>query len=316
MKSGPGGNKPGSDKYIKMKKAIGIDVGGTMVKGVLIDLSGKVQHQESIPTNDKESSPEWMQTVRDMHKMLKEKSGCENCLTGIAAPGIANSAHSAIAFMPGRLAGIENFHWGEFLGGEEVFVLNDAHAALMAESSFGAGKGLRNIVLLTLGTGVGGGILINGELYTGKGLMAGHLGHITVNAAVDETGITGSPGTLEQAIGNTTVGSRSAGRFDSTSKLVEAYLKGDSFAAYVWLDSVRKLALAICSISNSISPDAGILGGGITNAGDSLFKPLSEFLDVYEWRPGGKRTQILQAHYSELSGAVGAAAFALSKIQT
>ena len=297
-----------------MQKVIGIDVGGTMVKGVLIDLSGKVLHQESVPTNDKESSPEWMNTAREMHRLLKQKSGCGKCITGIAAPGIANSEHTAIAFMPGRLAGIENFHWGNYFGGQEVFVLNDAHAALMAESAFGAGIGLRNIVLLTLGTGVGGGILINGELYTGKGLMAGHLGHITLNSAVDETGITGSPGTLEQAIGNTTVERRSSGRFDSTSRLVEAYDKGDSFAAYVWLDSVRKLALAICSISNAISPDAVILGGGITNSGESLFRPLSEFLDVYEWRPGGKKTQILQAQYSELSGAVGAAAFAIAMV--
>lgn len=296
-----------------MSNAIGIDAGGTMVKGVLIDVTGKIVYQECFPTNDKECSPEWKETVRYLHKILKKKSGSENCLTGIAAPGIANSKHSAIAFMPGRLAGIENLNWGEYLGGQEAFVLNDAHAALMAESSFGAGKGFRNIVLLTLGTGVGGGIMINGELYTGKGLMAGHLGHITINAAIDDAGITGSPGTLEQAIGNTTVDRRSAGRFDSTSKLVEAYDKGDGFAAWVWLDSVRKLALAICSISNSISPEAIILGGGITNAGDSLFNPLSEFLDVYEWRPGGKRTQILQAQYSELSGAVGAAAFAISK---
>lgn len=284
-----------------------------MVKGVLIDEKGNVLHQESVPTNDKESSPEWMNTARELHGMLKQKSGCDNCITGIAAPGIANGEHSAIAYMPGRLAGIENFNWGDYLGNREVFVLNDAHAALMAESAFGAGKGLKNIVLLTLGTGVGGGILINGELYTGKGLMAGHLGHITLNSAVDETGITGSPGTLEQAIGNTTVARRSAGRFDSTSKLVEAYQKGDSFAAFVWLDSVRKLALAICSIANAISPDAVILGGGITNAGNCLFGPLNDFIDVYEWRPGGKQTAIFQAEYSDLSGAVGAAAFAIAR---
>jgi glucokinase len=123
--------------------------------------------------------------------------------------------------------------------------LNDAHAALMAEARFGAGKGLRNIVLLTLGTGVGGGILIEGKLYTGLGLMAGHLGHITIDASRDDTGITGSPGTLEQAIGNSTVSGRSSGRFGSTSELVDAFIKGDNFAMYVWLDSVRKLSLAI-----------------------------------------------------------------------
>jgi glucokinase len=211
------------------------------------------------------------------------------------------------------MAGIEHLYWSEYLGEKESFVLNDAHAALMAESSFGAGKGLKNIVLLTLGTGVGGGILIDGKLYTGLGLMAGHFGHITIDAGYDETGITGSPGTLEQALGNTTVYKRSAGKYSSTSELVSAFAGGDNFASYVWLDSVRKLSLAICSISNSISPDAVILGGGITNAGDNLFGPLKDFMDVYEWRPGGKKTQILQAQYSELSGAAGAAAFALIK---
>ena len=311
--SGPG-SLPDPVKYFKMSNVIGIDVGGTMVKGVLIDITGNIIDQECFPTHDKSSSPEWMNTVREMHELLKEKNGCEKCLTGIAAPGIANSDHSAIAFMPGRLAGIENFLWGEFLGEEKVFVLNDAHAALMAESSFGAGKGLKNLVLLTLGTGVGGGILVDGKLYTGLGLMAGHFGHITIDAGRDDTGITGSPGTLEQAIGNTTVSLRSSGRYNSTSELVNAYIKGDNFAKYVWLGSVRKLSLAICSISNSISPDAVILGGGITNAGDNLFTPLNDFIDVYEWRPGGKKTQILKAQYSELSGAVGAAAFALNSV--
>lgn len=299
-----------------MKKIIGIDVGGTVIKGVVVTETGEVLVQKTLPTNDKGSFSEWKEITRQLVQELKAACKETSCLTGLAAPGIPDELHSAISFMPGRLEGIENFNWGNYFGDEEVFVLNDAHAALMAESRFGAGKGLDNIVLLTLGTGVGGGILIDRKLYTGLGLMAGHFGHITIDASRDETGITGSPGTLEQAIGNTTVSRRTSGRFQSTSELVDAYESGDSFAAYVWLDSVRKLALAICSISNSISPDAVILGGGITNAGESLFRPLSEFLDVYEWRPGGKKTQILQAHYSELSGAVGAAAFALSKIQT
>ena len=296
-----------------MKKIIGIDVGGTVIKGVVVTETGEVLVQKTLPTNDKGSFSEWKEITRQL--VLELKAACKetSCLTGLAAPGIPDELHSAISFMPGRLEGIENFNWGNYFGDKAVFVLNDAHAALMAEFSFGAGRDLQNIVLLTLGTGVGGGILINGELYTGQGLMAGHFGHITIEASNGETGITGSPGTLEQAIGNTTVGKRTAGRYDSTSELVEAYERGDNFATYVWLDSVRKLSLAICSISNSISPDAVILGGGITNAGDSLFNPLNDFMDVYEWRPGGKKTRIMQAQYSELSGAVGAAAFALAR---
>jgi glucokinase len=294
-----------------MKKVIGIDIGGTLIKGVLINETGEILFRKSLPTNDQGAASEWKNAVKQLVRELKESVGLTSCPVGIAAPGIPNEKHSAISFMPGRMEGIENLYWNEYLEEEEAFVLNDAHAALMAESSFGAGKGLKNIVLLTLGTGVGGGILIDGKLYTGLGLMAGHFGHITIDAGYDETGITGSPGTLEQAVGNTTVYKRSAGRYSSTSELVDAFITGDNFARYVWLDSVRKLSLAICSISNSISPDAVILGGGITNAGDSLFGPLKDFMDVYEWRPGGKKTRIMQAQYSELSGAVGSAAFAM-----
>lgn len=297
-----------------MKNIIGIDVGGTMIKSVLINESGEVLFSKILPTNDSNLFAEWKELVFQVVKEIKDVSSAGSCLIGIAAPGISNEYHTAISYMPGRLAGLENFHWGDFLGEREVFILNDAHAALLAESSFGAGKGFKNIVLLTLGTGVGGGVLIDGKLYTGLGLMAGHFGHITIDASHDSAGITGSPGTLEQAIGNTTVSIRSSGRFNTTSELVDAFIKGDNFAKYVWLDSVRKLALAICSISNSISPDAILLGGGITNAGENLFDPLNDFLDVYEWRPGGKRTTVLKAQYSDLSGAVGAAAFALSKM--
>jgi len=89
----------------------------------------------------------------------------------------------------------------------------------------------------------------------------------------------------------------------------------DKFATWLWLDSVRKLALAIASLANSLSPEIVVLAGGITKAGDALFKPLQEFMDVYEFRPdNNKKTVIKQARFSDLSGAIGAAVFANSKI--
>ncbi|MFP4367859.1 MAG: ROK family protein, partial [Bacteroidales bacterium] len=169
-----------------MKKIIGIDVGGTVIKGVVITETGEVLVQKTLPTNDKGSFSEWKEITRQLVQELKSACKETSCLTGLAAPGIPDELHSAISFMPGRLEGIENFNWGNYFGDEEVFVLNDAHAALMAESSFGAGKDLDNIVLLTLGTGVGGGILIDRKLYTGLGLMAGHFGHITIDASRHE----------------------------------------------------------------------------------------------------------------------------------
>jgi len=94
---------------------------------------------------------------------------------------------------------------------------------------------------------------------------------------------------------------------------VEAYQRGESFATWLWLSSVRKLAITIASAINVLSPEAVIIGGGISLAGDDLMNPLSDFLTLYEWQPGGKSTPLTLAKFSDLAGAIGAAGFALSK---
>jgi len=234
-------------------------------------------------------------------------------LIGLSAPGLANADNKCIAHLPNRLFGLENFIWEEYFG-TKTLVLNDAHAALMAEAKFGIMQGYKYAVLLTLGTGVGGGIMINGQLYQGLSQMAGHLGHISLNANDDELSILGMAGSLEYAIGNCSIERRSMGRFQSTHELVKAYLNNDSFATWLWLDSVRKLAIAIASLINALSPEIIVLAGGITTAGDALFKPLVEFIGLFEFRPKGKTTLIKQAKFADLSGAIGAAAFVFDKV--
>lgn len=298
-----------------MTTAIGIDLGGTNIKGVLLNAAGQVLHQAAQATAD--GSPgdarPWQQAIARLIGELKARSPQPVAAIGLAAPGLPNASNTAIRLMPGRLDGLEHLVWADYLGEKQVWVLNDAHAALMAEAQFGAGRGIKNIVLLTLGTGVGGGLLLNGELYQGNGQMAGHLGHMALEADKEDAGITGMPGSLENAIGDATVARRSFGRFASTRELVAAYVQGDTLAAYVWLNAVRKLALALCSLGNLLSPDLILLGGGITRAGEALFRPLADFTAVYEWKDTGKTTPIRQAQYSDIAGAVGAAAFALQK---
>lgn len=101
------------------------------------------------------------------------------------------------------------------------------------------------------------------------------------------------------------------GRYKYTHDLINACKEGDPFAGMIWLNSVKQLAVGIASITNILSPEAVILGGGITEAGDSLFKPLEDFIGLYEWRAGGNRTKILKAAFGDLAGAIGAAGFAL-----
>ena len=188
-------------------------------------------------------------------------------------------------------------------------MLNDAVAALMAEATLGSARDRKNVVMLTLGTGVGGAILIDGKPYQGSFQKAGHIGHISLNCE-DHVDITGMPGSLEDAIGNCTIHKRSMGKYKDTHSLLEAYRKGDHFAKWVWLSSVRKLSIAIASISNMISPECVILGGGITEAGNDLVEPLNSFLSVYEWRPGGNKVEIVKAQFNDMAGAIGAACFA------
>lgn len=291
--------------------AIGIDLGGTRIKAVAIDEQGQPLHHHYQPTNDVKDAV-WKNDIAVAVKELQNKLLMFNVPVGISAPGLPNSTNSAIAFMPGRLQGLENFIWTDYLNAK-TFVLNDAIAAMMAEARYGAARGKKNVVMLTLGTGVGGAILIDGKPYQGAFNKAGHIGHMVIDSD-GEPDVIGMPGSLEDAIGNCTIEKRSKGLYTSTHQLLEAYRKGDDFANVVWLTSVKKLAIGLATLTNILSPEMIILGGGITEAGKDLFNPLEGFLGNYEWRTGGNKVQIVKAEYGDLSGAVGAACFAREQV--
>ncbi len=286
---------------------IGIDLGGTRIKAVAIDGQGNILHQHNQPTNDG-NDVIWKNAILEVVNELVSKLKCNPVVIGISAPGLPNANNSAIAFMPGRLEGLENFEWTEFLK-IKTFVLNDAIAAMMAEARFGAAKGCKNVVMLTLGTGVGGAILIDGKPYQGAFQKAGHIGHMVIDSEGDPDCV-GMPGSLEDAIGNCTIEKRTSGKFKSTQELLEAYRNGDSFAAEIWLTSVKKLAIGLAALTNILSPETIVLGGGISEAGNDLFEPLEKYLSIYEWRAGGNQVQVKKAQLGELAGAVGAASFA------
>ena len=188
----------------------------------------------------------------------------------------------------------------------KVPVLNDAQAALLGEVWLGAARGLKNVLLITLGTGVGGAAMVDGRLLRGHTGKAGHLGHLCldVDAAPD---ICGTPGSLEMQIGNCTIRERSAGRFATTHELIQAHLAGDATASKVWLRSVRALACAIGSFTNLFDPEAVVVGGGIARAGEALFQPLAKMVSEVEWKVCGHEVRIVPARLGELAGAYGAA---------
>ena len=307
---------PGAAPEKKGEVYIGIDLGGTRIKGVAIDAEGNVLHQAFTATNDGEGEV-WKSaiaaTVNDLILQLVsvQKINAQTLPVGISAPGLPNNDNSAIGFMPGRLEGLENFIWSGFLQ-HPCYVLNDGVAALLAEAKTGAAKESTNAVMVTLGTGVGGGLLINRQPYQGSFNKAGHIGHTVVDSAGD-CDVTGMPGSLEECIGNCSIEKRSGGRFSSTKDLIDAATNGDEESNTIWQTSVKKLAMALASASNLISPDTIVVGGGIAEANDALFVPLNKWIDEFEWQPGGIRPVIVKAMHADLAGAIGAACFAKQK---
>lgn len=290
--------------------AIGIDLGGTRIKAIMLDEKMDVIRQVFLPTKDG-SEQIWKDDVLQVVKQFKQEIPGGRFAVGISAPGLPASDHSYIAHMPGRMQGLENFYWSLHLG-TSAHVLNDAVAALLAESRMGAARKYKHVVLLTLGTGVGGALLINGEPYMGSFLKAGHLGHMVIDWK-GEPDVTGMPGSLEDAIGNVTLEKRSSGRFKTTDHLIEACRKKDAEALSIWEESVQKLAIGMASLTNILSPELIVLGGGIAEAGEILFKTLEEQMERYEWRAGGDKVKIAKAQFSDLSGAIGAACFAMER---
>ncbi len=295
-----------------MQVTIGIDLGGTRIKGVAIDEAGNLLEQLYTATNDGDGEI-WKDAIAKTVNALKEKVNAKRPLVGISAPGIPNDDNTAIACMPGRLQGLEHFVWQDYLQ-TTTYVLNDAIAAMMAEAKLGAARNCLNVVMLTLGTGVGGALLIHGKPYQGAFNKAGHMGHSVVDCDGD-IDVTGMPGSLEECIGNCTIEKRSKGKFSSTHDLLDAYHNGDDDAKKIWMKSIKQLAIGLASICNIVSPDTIIIGGGIAEANEDLFKPLSEMMDIYEWRPRGTKAKIVKAAQGDLAGAIGAACFALQKQQ-
>jgi glucokinase len=294
-----------------MSYSIGVDLGGTNIKIVVIANDGEVLEYLTCNTADSEGS--WAQTIKQNVDLIQKQRGQPACHIGLAAPGLAARDGRSIAYMQGRLAGLQGFAWQDFLE-SRVVVLNDAHAALLGEVWQGAAKGYRNAILLTLGTGVGGAALVDGRLIKGQIGRAGHLGHVTVNSD-GSPDIVNTPGSLEQMIGNYNLAQRSGGRFASTRELVEAHRGGDAEATRVWLRSILHLAAATASFINAFDPEIVIIGGGIAQAGCALFDPLREQLDRFEWRPLGHQVQVVPAALGEKAGAIGAAYHAIGEAE-
>lgn len=286
---------------------MGLDIGGTQLKCIICDWRGQVLARHIRPTAD-DGSESWLGHVRNAVREILRDAGPIAGL-GVAAPGLAAADGRSISFMPGRLNGLAGLDWPSFLDCPmPVRVLNDANAALLGEVWAGAARDSKNVMLITLGTGVGGAAMVDGHILRGHIGRAGHLGHLSLDprGALD---ICNAPGSLELMIGECSLAERSGGRFTATVDLLAAAAAGDAEARRIWDDSVRALAAAIAGLVNVLDPEIVLLAGGVSHSGDALLQPLNKYLGQFEWRPGGARVQLKRAALGNDAGAIGAARY-------
>ena len=290
-------------------------MGGSSVKAVAMTPTGEVLQRVNAEFDAGENLG-FTEAIKEVFEGIQQKQGGEAVSCGLAAPGLASKDHYSIAHMPGRLHGLEGLNWTEFLGTRaKVPVLNDAHAALVGEAWLGAAKGMSDVIMLTLGTGVGGAAIVDGNLLQGHIGRAGHLGHNCLNMDAPKD-VTGIPGSIEYFVGNWNIQERTGGRFATTHAVVDAFMRGDPYATHVWITSMRALAATVATYINVLDPEAVIIGGGIARAGKALFDSLEEALRPIEWQPGGHKVRLVPAQLGEYAGAIGSAKNGLNYAKT
>ncbi|MFA7370780.1 MAG: ROK family protein [Sphaerochaetaceae bacterium] len=293
---------------------LGYDLGATRLKCAVLDTDYHVLETFFCTPEDGKNTREmgredWKVLMRSCLDKTITKYKAEPLAFGISSPGIPLLDHSAIRNMPGRLTEIQGLNWSDLLEyPHPIYVVNDGKAAFIAELQDPWLQTVQNVLMLTLGTGVGGAIKADGVLLEGKGGRAGHLGSMSLD--VDgPLALTGVPGGLDNLVGNVQLEERTNGLYKDYIALERDYVANKTVAVEYWLKMVKHLAIGIVSLINILDPEVIIIGGGLANAGENLLAPLRDYLDIYEWRPYGEGVKIIRAKGGDFSGAIGTAIF-------
>lgn len=316
------------------KVLIGVDLGGTNIKTAIVGEDKRIIAKDSRPTRDEDGPEAVMDLMATCVSDLMRANNLDMSqalAAGFGAPGPMNWK-TGIVYSPPNLKGWKNVPLAEEMKHRlnvPCYVDNDANAACFGEYWLGAGQGAESIVVFTLGTGVGGGIVVFGKLLRGIDGTAAELGHITVQRDGRKCGC-GALGCLEAYASvtgmkrtalegwdtaETSLKQRCDGDPDKlTGKIIfEAAAGGDQFALNVFHETAVWLGLGAASMVNILNPERIILCGGMINAGDMLFDTVRETVKANAFEVPANRCQIVPAGLGGDSGVIGCAGCALTR---
>jgi len=283
---------------------IGIDIGGTKISFVLIK-KNKLLKKRKIPTpkTKKEIIKELEKNIKEISSGISQK---EILGIGIAIAGVLNLKRDLI-LNPINLQVLKNCPLKKIIEkkfGVKTEVDNDVNCFTLAEAVLGAGKGKKIVFGITLGTGVGGGLVINKKIYRGGWGGAGEIGHMTINFKGPKC-VCGNRGCLEEYCSEKFI-KRKTGL--TPQELRKKAAKGNKKAIKVFQELGEFLGIGLANIANLLSPEVIIIGGGISKAGNLIFNPARKKMKEYILSPMVKKNvKIKKAKFGDFSGAIGAA---------
>ncbi len=307
------------------KNRIGIDVGGTNVKIALVDDKGSILYSNSVPTRAEMGYEYTVNNIKQAIRDLMSETKVTNIEgIGFDFPGQIDYKNGIVRLAP-NIPGWVNIPIAKII--EDEFKIptridNDVHCAALGELNFGAGKGCENFICMTVGTGIGSGIVINGKLVRGASNAAGELGHIKLQMHEGPLCGCGDHGCLEAFASGPSIvamaeeyilGGKStkfrelASGGEITPFIVaEAAKQGDPVARRIFARIGEYIGFGLSSVVNLLNPEKIIIGGGVADAGDILLDPIKETIKKRAMVVAGSAVEIVPAKLGNTAGVIGA----------
>jgi len=310
---------------------LAVDLGGTKTIVAIVLPNGKIISRKYYLTMADEGTPAVLNKLSSAINRSIAQARLKNVELigiGIAAAGILNTTKGIVTTSP-NIPGWHNVQLRDVISarsGLATYLINDASAAALGEHRFGAGRGFDNILYLTVSTGIGGGIIINGELYSGANGCAGELGHMTIEANGPRCHC-GNYGCLEALVSGWAIAGEAAARINQgesssitelfhgkleniTAEMVATAAKvDDRLACDIVAKAANYLGIGLANLVNIFNPELIVIGGGLSKMGNMLLNPAEKMIKERAFRLPSQSVRVVRANLGSNAGIIGAAAY-------
>ncbi len=304
------------------RTAIGIDFGGTSIKSAVVEGARVLMRGEAIDTQQHDSADSLVDAIVRVVGTMRGAHP-DVAAIGVGLPGFVDSVNGIVHSLT-NVAGWSEVPLRAILSeraGLPAIIENDANAMAYGEWKYGAAVGAQHAVCITLGTGVGGALILDGKLYRGATLAAGEIGHMSI----DHGGVRGPYGNfggLEEYVGNVQIAERAVKLYADAGvvktqdecapvALDAAARSGDAIARGLWETLGTEIGSALASVVWILNPDTIVIGGGVANAGDLLFDPIRRTITARTIKVFNEHLRVVPATLGNEAGIIGNASLAL-----